>query len=193
MNSMRAALADCLRIVASPGFLARIGAILAAGAAAGLLLLVLADSLVSMPAIGARLAEARARAELGDTEGMTRAAGFEMSRFSECIGLSVAASGMPGEPAFSIRSRAVLWQPGQNICEAAFLASRRPDAVAWFDYSRYWHGYRIVVFPSSRRWACAAQAWCSARSPLPVAPPTSSPCCRMPGREPWRGSWPPWP
>jgi hypothetical protein len=122
-------------------------AFLAVLAMAGLSLLVLADSLVPMPRIGERLVEAAAERRFGDARGIERTFGFEQNHFSDCIALSVAASGLDGEPSFSIRSRAVLWRPPANICDTAVSAVTDRNGVAWFDYSRYWHGYRIVLFP----------------------------------------------
>jgi hypothetical protein len=116
-------------------------------AAAGLALLVATDSLVSMPAVADRLADAAARRQLGNASAMERTLGFTQSYFSECIGLSAAGSPARADPDFTIRSRVVLWRPGTNICDSAASAMRDPAAVAWFDYSRYWHGYRVLLFP----------------------------------------------
>jgi hypothetical protein len=116
-------------------------------AAAGLALLSVTDSLVSMPTIADRLADAAARRQLGNASAMERTLGFTQSYFSECIGLSAAGSPARADPDFTIRSRVVLWRPGTNICDQTATAMREPAAVAWFDYSRYWHGYRVVLFP----------------------------------------------
>ena len=144
---MGRALADVLRLVVSASWLGRAFGLLLGGAALGLALLVAADSLVSMPRIGERLRQAQALHQLGDARGMDHVLGMAISQFSECIGLSVASSPVASEPAFSIRSRAVLWQPGQNVCTSAIRASSDPAGVTWFDYSRYWHGYRVLVYP----------------------------------------------
>jgi hypothetical protein len=125
----------------------RAALIVAGGAAAGLLLLVVADSLVPMGAVRQALVGAAGRGELGDRLDRDRTMGFAPSQFSECIALSVAASDVRGTPVFSLRSRAVLWRPGTNICDAAVAAAADPSAARWFDYSRYWHGYRVALFP----------------------------------------------
>jgi hypothetical protein len=140
-------IAELSLTLARPRLWLRLAAIMLGGAALGLVLLVMVDSLVSMPRIAARLAEAGASGALGDDKAEHRAFGFVISRFSECIGLSVAASGVEGEPQFSLRSRAVLWQPGTNICDTALAAVSDRSAAGWFDYARYWHGYRVLVFP----------------------------------------------
>ena len=76
----------------SASWLGRAAAILLAGAVLGLALIVAADSLVSMPRIGARLRQAQALHQLGDARGMDHVLGLAISQFSECIGLSVASS-----------------------------------------------------------------------------------------------------
>src|SRR3954471_4126541 len=125
----------------------RAGLILVVLAVVATALLAASDRLVSMPAVARQALEAKALGEFGDAHGFDRTAGLAQSHFSDCAALSMAGSGVaPGLP-FSIRSRAVLWQPGTDMCEAMATGLRHPSSVAWFDYSRYWHGYRVVLFP----------------------------------------------
>jgi hypothetical protein len=140
-------LASLLRPPVLARLASRAALIVAAGAAAGLLLLVIADSLVPMGVVRQALLGAAERGELGDGLGHERTMGFALSQFSECTALSVAASDVRGTPQFSLRSRAVLWRPGTNICDTAVAAAADPSAAQWFDYSRYWHGYRVALFP----------------------------------------------
>lgn len=111
---------------------------------AGLLGLLAVDSTVPMARIGARLTTAEAEGRFGPGGKQVRA-GVELNAFSDCMALSTALAWDGRQPAFSVRSPALLWTPGEDLCADAANASHR--SAAWFDYGRYWHGYRVILFP----------------------------------------------
>ena len=132
-------------------------------AAIGLGVLIAADRAVSMKAVAERVVEASARGQLGKGRAQEQAFGFTQSYFSECVALSAAASERVGQPDFTIRSRVVLWIPDSNVCDSAVAAAGGDQTLRWYDYSRYWHGYRAILFPivESAGWR-GAQAACGA-------------------------------
>ena len=118
-----------------------------------LLSLWIVDRLRDPVAIQAAIVQAFAENRLGDEEGVERFGLHRTSHFSECVGLSTIilpqASILPKASNtlwFTLASPALLWQPPKSMCRSLRdQASGQPQP--YFDYSRYWHGYRLVTEP----------------------------------------------